>query len=98
LPEALYLQGKALQQLLRTDVARDRFLEARSEAEKMGARRILWRILLALSELEEGPSRAGELRREARRLIATIADHIDQGDLQSSFLAQPDVQAAIAAG
>jgi adenylate cyclase len=96
LPEALYLQGKALLGLSQEKAAHERFMEARGEAEEMGSRRILWRILHALAQLETEPSRAQEFRRQARQVLKYIADHINRPDLQRSFLGQPDVQAVIA--
>ncbi|MEJ2737394.1 MAG: AAA family ATPase [Anaerolineae bacterium] len=87
LPEALYLQGKALLGLGQEEAARERFLKARAEAESLGARRLLWRILADLGRLESDPARAQELEREARQVIETIASQIDRQDLQKSFLA-----------
>jgi adenylate cyclase len=87
LPEALYLQGKALLDLGQEEAARERFLKARAEAESLGARPLLWRILTHLGRLERDPGRAQELEREAHQVIETIASQIDRQDLQKSFLA-----------
>jgi len=95
LPEALYWQAKALMGLGQNDDARDRLLEARAEAEATGSRRILWRVLEALSQLEGGAARAEQLHREALQVIGFIAGHIDREDLRATFLGQPDVQAVI---
>jgi len=95
LPGALYLEGRAFLGLGREEAARDRLLEARAEAEALGAWRILWRVLDALSQLEKDPSRAKELRQEARQVIEYIADHIDQDDLRTSFLSLPDVRSLV---
>jgi tetratricopeptide (TPR) repeat protein len=95
LPEALYLKAKALLSLRRGAAGRDHLLEARAEAEALGARRILWRILDTLSRLESDPARARELREEARQVIRTIVAHIDQGELRTSFLSLPEVREAI---
>ena len=68
--------------------------EARAEAEGMGVRRILWRILLTLSQAEErggNPAEAQSLRRQAREVIGDIADHCPP-DLRASFLNLPDVR------
>jgi adenylate cyclase len=86
LPEALYLQGRALLGLGQAEAARERFLKARAEAESLGARRLLWRILADLGRLESDPARAQELDREARQVIETIASQIHREDLQNSFL------------
>ena len=95
LPEGLYLKGKALLALGQEAAARDHLLEARAEAEAREARRILWRILEALSRLESDPSRATALRQAAREEIRTIVAHIHQDDLRASFLSSPDVRAAL---
>ncbi len=86
LPEALYLQGKALLGLDQAEAARERFLKARAEAESLGAHRMLWRILGALGHLESDPARAQGLDREARQVVEMIANQIDKEDLQRSFL------------
>jgi hypothetical protein len=80
------LQGRALLGLGQAEAARERFLKARAEAESLGARRLLWRILADLGRLESDPARAQELDREARQVIETIASQIHREDLQNSFL------------
>jgi tetratricopeptide (TPR) repeat protein len=95
LPEALYLAGKAPLGLGRDDAAYGRLVEARAEAEALGARRTLWRVLDALSRLEDDPSRSQALRQAAREVIRYMVAHIDQDDLRASFLSLPDVRAAL---
>lgn len=95
LPEALYLQASALLGLGRNDDARDRLLEARAEAEAIGSRRILWRVLEALGQLEDDAGQAEQLHQEARQVIAFIVDHIDREDLCAAFLGQPGVRAVV---
>jgi tetratricopeptide (TPR) repeat protein len=95
LPEALYLEGGALLDLGQEEAARDRFREARAEAESLGVRRILWRILNALSRLETDPIKSEQLRREAREVIAYVVDHIERDELRASFLSLPDVEAVV---
>ena len=94
-PEALYLKGKALLGLGRGEAAREHLREARTEAEALGSRRMLWRILDALSWLESDTTRAAALRQEAREIIRYMVAHIDQDDLRATFLSSPDVRAAI---
>jgi hypothetical protein len=94
-PEVLYMKGKALLGLGREEAGRKRLLEARVEAETLGSRRMLWRILDALSRLESDPTRAAASRQEAREIIRYMVAHIDQDDLRASFLSSPDVRAAI---
>ncbi len=95
LPEALYWQGKALLGLGDEAAARDRFREARAEAEKMGSQRTLWRVLVALSEIEQDPSESGSLRSRAREIVSAIAGHVDEAPLRASFLNLPDVRALL---
>lgn len=95
IPEALYLKGKALQELGQRKAAREYFLEARVEGSRIGAQRVLWRILHALSLLEDDSSAAGRLREEARDVIDQIVERIDHDSLRDSFLNQPDVKAVL---
>ncbi len=95
LPEALWLQGKALLALNKPEEARPVFLEARAAAEETGARRVLWRILGALWELETAVHRltaANEYRQQAQEIITTIANHAGSDELRASFLNRPDVK------
>lgn len=83
-----------------SQVARERWQEARREAEALGARRRLWPILLALSRLEADPTDAERLRQQAREVVAYIADHTPPDPtlepkvgLRASFLNLPAVRA-----
>ncbi|MCP4363424.1 MAG: AAA family ATPase [Chloroflexi bacterium] len=91
IPKVLYFQSQALLGLGHDNAARDRLREARAEAEAMNARRPLWPILFALSQLEADPTEAERLRQQAREIIEYIADHAPT-DLRVSFLALPDVR------
>jgi hypothetical protein len=71
-------------------------VKAQAEAESLKSRRMLWCILAALGQLQSDRSTAESLRREARQVVGYIASHIDQDELRSSFLGQPDVQAIAA--
>jgi hypothetical protein len=71
-------------------------VEARSEAQRLGFRMILWRIDAELSGVaaESGDTaRATELRDDAKDLIGHIAESIDDPELRSRFLGLPDVAA-----
>ncbi len=92
LPDGLYLQGQALLALGQKRKAYDRLAEARAVAEAIGSRRMLWPILLALSQLEPNPTEAKRLHQQAREIVAYIADHTP-ADLQDSFLGLPEVRA-----
>jgi tetratricopeptide (TPR) repeat protein len=82
---ALQLQGQALLGAGQPGVARERWWTACSEAEAIGARRRLWAILFALSQLETDPTVAHRLRQQAHDVIAYIAAHTPP-ELQKTFL------------
>jgi DNA-binding SARP family transcriptional activator len=94
-PYALYLQGLAFQGSGQKDAARARFLEAHGAAEAIGSRRTLWRILHALSQVEEDLTEAKSLRQGARENVRYIVDQTDQTDLRASFLSLPEVRAVL---
>jgi tetratricopeptide (TPR) repeat protein len=101
LPELLYWRGQALQALGQIEAARASLEEARALAQPAPLRRILWRIDLALAELEAQAGRTSEaaaLRRSARDHITYIADHAGSPELRASFLARAAVQAALDQG
>ena len=103
----LFYKGRAQQRLGQLEEAAAVLNEARAEAEALGMRRILWRILAALAEIEAGRGtlRAAEaqaLRRQAREIILYIADHCPQAlstgsgqSLRASFLRLPEVRAVL---
>jgi tetratricopeptide (TPR) repeat protein len=96
LADGLYLRSQALRFLERTDAAYEALVEARTEAEERGARRILWEILFALSQLELERGNAAEaknLRDQAREIVNYIANHTGTPELRASFLSLPQVQA-----
>jgi tetratricopeptide (TPR) repeat protein len=93
----LFYKGRAQQLLGQLEEAAAVLNEARAEAEALGMRRILWRILAALSVLAAGRGNATDaqaLRRQAREIIAYIADHCPLA-LHDSFLHLPEVQAVL---
>jgi DNA-binding SARP family transcriptional activator/predicted ATPase len=95
LPEAYYLQGEALLASGQRERAREQLLEARRVAEELGSRRMLWRVLSALAELESEPAVAGRLRNQAQELVEAIASEVEPENLQRLFLDQPDVRAIL---
>ncbi|MBI1882507.1 MAG: hypothetical protein HYR94_30400 [Chloroflexi bacterium] len=98
LPEALWLQGKALLMLEQAEQARQSFLEGQKVAAETGARRVWWPILWTLSQLETAAGNTAEaerLRRQAWEIVAYIADHAGSDELRASFLALPEVQSVI---
>ncbi|HEU4355083.1 MAG TPA: adenylate/guanylate cyclase domain-containing protein [Actinomycetota bacterium] len=96
LPAALLLRGRAMRELGRTDDAQTALQEARSEAERMGFRPVLWRIdaeLGGIAAARRDAASAADLRSQAHGAIEQIAQSIDDAELRSSFLALPDVEA-----
>ncbi len=90
----LYVKGRALQALGQTDEARAVLARARREAEGAGSRMTLWRVLVALSQIESDPIEAAALRQQARALIEYIADHCGP-DLRKTFLDQASVRSML---
>jgi ATP/maltotriose-dependent transcriptional regulator MalT len=88
--EAMLLEGTALAAAGRTPAAERALREARSAAESLGHRRILWEILAKLGRIVGDGERA-ELQEEARGIVRSIADTLE-GDLRASFVARADVR------
>ncbi|HYN90170.1 MAG TPA: hypothetical protein VER55_16665, partial [Ardenticatenaceae bacterium] len=96
--DPLYSQGRALLVLGRADEGRAALEDVRTEAEEMGARWHLWRILFTLSLIEAqagNEAAAGVLHDQAREIIGYIADHTGSAALRASFLALPEVRAVL---
>ena len=77
------------------DAARACLQDARLEAEQLGSRRCLWRILHALGQVEADEKEAESLRHTAREIVRFIADRIEQVELRDSFLSLPDVRVVL---
>jgi predicted ATPase/tRNA A-37 threonylcarbamoyl transferase component Bud32 len=92
LPDGLYLQAQAFRKLGQLETAQARLGEAQAVAEAIGSRRILWRVLFTLSQLEPDPIQAKRLHQQAQEVVEYIADHAP-ADLRASFLALPNVAA-----
>ena len=86
LPEALFLKGKA--HFLKGDApgAKPALAQARTEAEKLGSRRLLWQIIAIQAELESDPVLSSGLKAEARTIVDGIANTITRVDLRDAFL------------
>jgi tetratricopeptide (TPR) repeat protein len=96
LADVLRLKGQALIGSGQWDEGYRTLAEARAEAESLGSRRVLWRILACLAETAEARGRrdqAQAFRREALEVIRFIADHTGSDELASSFLGTPAVRA-----
>lgn len=95
LPEALLIQGQAFAAMDKLDQAGDVLQDARSVAETIGQRRVLWQILAEMAEIEDrrgNGDTAGTYRDQARHVIDYIVEH-SGSELRSSFLSMPEVQA-----
>jgi tetratricopeptide (TPR) repeat protein len=86
IPETLYLRARILSAMGQTEAARKTLLEAHTEAEAIGSRRMLWQILFALSQLETDPAKTNQLRQQAQEIVESIAGNIGDPELRTSFL------------
>lgn len=91
LPDALFLQGKTQLKLEKKAEAKESFAQARTAAETLGSRRMLWQILAALAELEEDAGQTGGLRAHAGEIVSYIVEHMPT-ELRGGFLNLPEVQ------
>lgn len=86
--DALYLRGRALLALARTEEAEAALSAARQQAESLNSRRILWEILAVQAQVAQAQgdeNTAAARRRQAGEVAAFIADHIDDPDLRDGF-------------
>jgi class 3 adenylate cyclase/tetratricopeptide (TPR) repeat protein len=98
LPAALLLKGRAFVATERPDDAESVLREARSRAEAMGYRRLLWEIdgeLSRIAATRGDASQSAALRAEAASVISEIAATIDEEELRSSFLSLSKVRAVL---
>ena len=94
---AEYLKGEALRASARNDEARTAYEESQHSAESLGQRRLLWLVLLRLSEIAAQRGQAEEaaaMRRQAREIVTDIAAHTPV-EWRASFRALPTVRAAL---
>jgi tetratricopeptide (TPR) repeat protein len=100
-PELLSAKSNILLAQGEQDQAYRLLEQTRSEAESMGAKRILWQVLVTLARLEEERQnfeRADRLRREALTIVERIAATLKERGLEASFLRLPQVQTLVAWG
>ncbi|HEX2698153.1 MAG TPA: hypothetical protein VHM28_10630, partial [Anaerolineales bacterium] len=96
IPEVMRTKGDILMMLNRDEEARQTLTEARTLAERIGAKHELWPILSSLATLESksGKSKESEsLRAEARKIAEEIARTLPEPGLRDAFLSRPQVQA-----
>ena len=98
-PEALLLKALSLSAFGETELAREVLLQARSEAEELGAYRFLWRILLEQSRLEAAvgeAAKAAKFGAEAKAAVSGIIESLNDPELRRVFEGLPDVREALA--
>jgi tetratricopeptide (TPR) repeat protein len=94
-PEVFRMKGLVLIALDRYDEALQVLTEACSRASGFGANLQLWLSYASLADIHEklGNNEAAELKRkEARRIIAQIAESLREIGFAESFLSQPQVK------
>jgi hypothetical protein len=92
------MRGLAASAMKDPDSARKYLEAAQAEAQRNMSRRILWRILLALADLEADagrPLEAEAIRQQAAEHVGFIADHIEDDERRRSFLSQDLVRQAL---
>jgi tetratricopeptide (TPR) repeat protein len=96
--EALYLKSEALLAQGREDEAYPVLAEAHTHSEALGERWNGWRILRSLSKLEAkrgNLATAQAFQRQAREMVAYLAEQIREPELRNSFLNQLEVRAVL---
>lgn len=99
-PRALYLKARALRGQHLLDQALVTLNEACLQAQAIGSRRHLWKILAAIGEIEVGrgnDTKADAARVQARQVIDYIAEHAPP-DLRETFLNSSSVNAVLHPG
>jgi DNA-binding CsgD family transcriptional regulator len=89
IPALLKLKGAALLALRRADAAVQLLEQARSAAEALGLRPLLWQILRALGQAHQRLGWRREARytfAAAREIIGALASTIDAADLRDQFV------------
>jgi tetratricopeptide (TPR) repeat protein len=93
--DALMLKAKALLALDQPREANEILDDACREAEELSTQPILWQILDAqadaMERLEE-PDQAASKRGQARAILATLADSLNEDEDRATFLNLPDVR------
>jgi DNA-binding CsgD family transcriptional regulator/tetratricopeptide (TPR) repeat protein len=89
IPALLKLKGAALLALHRADAAAQVLEQARSAAEAMGLRPLLWQILHTLGQAQQRLGFRKEARHTfaaARQIVGVLAATIDAADLRDQFV------------
>jgi tetratricopeptide (TPR) repeat protein len=94
-PDVLYARGRAFLGQGDLEAASLALEEARQEAENLGSRRMLWKILADLGQVAAQRGQTAEARefyQQARQVIEYIADHVGDAELRAMFLQRPEVR------
>jgi DNA-binding CsgD family transcriptional regulator len=89
IPVLLKLKGAALLALQRVDAAVQVLEQARSAAEALGLRPLLWQLLRALGQAQQRLGFRKEARHSfaaARQIVGVLAATIDAADLRDQFV------------
>jgi tetratricopeptide (TPR) repeat protein len=101
LTDELLIRGLASLAIGDDASAKPQLEAAVAEAREIGCRRTLWKVLLALSQLEarsDHAEKAEELRGQAAEEVSFIAAHIDDEDVRRSFLGKSEVRKVLGGG
>ncbi len=93
-PDAHYTRAGILLALQRPQEAGESLSQARADAERLGTKRLLWRILALEAQVAMATGAiqtARQLQASAKSEIGEIAQLIYPGELRAAFLAQPQV-------
>jgi tetratricopeptide (TPR) repeat protein len=93
-PEALFTKGKVDLARGQKEAAQESFTQARDVAELLGIRRMLWKIYIALAEIQTALGNELEARAlgaKARGVVEYIAAHATE-EQRTTFLNLPDVR------
>jgi DNA-binding CsgD family transcriptional regulator len=95
IPRLWYLRSEALIALNRTEEARDLLCVARDEAQRLGARPLLWRVCVTLGQLYRTTARSAQSEEAfelARTIVGELASTVEDETLRSAFLQNALVQ------
>ncbi len=96
--ELKYLLAHSYLNIGEEKFARDALEDALKRAEKMGSRRMMWRIHFELSKLDSKQGKNSQAKKrldQAQEYLNYIIDHITPVEMKNSFMALPDVRQAL---
>jgi tetratricopeptide (TPR) repeat protein len=95
LPETYLLKGRALLAQNQVQAAHRILEDALIEAKSVQAYSVVWEIMSVLGEVEaaRGENETAEAwRRQARQIVAALAENISRADVRQSFLNRTDIR------